>query len=156
LAGSDLTEFSPCLTTTDALLNHFQLSILTEGSGTQIFSTTFVQWASREALRRAQPLTLMAHFRPRQLQQPINELLSKTVKSKEVDPEGSLVDADMAGYYIWLNQQRLPGAELSKFLIWFENHGEAVVVAPLVAAGSEDRSFMTLNDLVTQMSWSSH
>ena len=49
----------------DAMLTRFQLSLLTEGSGTQVFATTFVQWAAREALRRAQPITLLARFTPR-------------------------------------------------------------------------------------------
>ncbi len=48
----------------DTVLNRFQLSLLTEGSGTQVFSTTFVQWAAREALRRAQPLTMLDPLRP--------------------------------------------------------------------------------------------
>src|SRR6267154_3714523 len=43
----------------DAVLDRFQVKMLTEGSGTQIFSTTFAQWTAREALRRAQPLTLL-------------------------------------------------------------------------------------------------
>jgi len=55
----------------DAVLNRFQLSVLTEGSGTQIYSTTFVQWAARELLRRAQPLTLLARFAPR-LREPVH------------------------------------------------------------------------------------
>jgi len=46
----------------------FDLKVLTEGSGTQIFSTTFAQWAAREALRRAQPLTLVVRFASRQRQ----------------------------------------------------------------------------------------
>jgi hypothetical protein len=41
----------------DPVLARFQLKVLTEGSGTQIFSTTFAQWTAREALRPAQPLT---------------------------------------------------------------------------------------------------
>jgi hypothetical protein len=48
----------------DAVLSRFQVSVLTEGSGTQVFSTTFVQWAAREAFRRAQPLTLLLRFAP--------------------------------------------------------------------------------------------
>ena len=58
--------------------NRFQLKLLTEGSGTQIFSTTFAQWTAREALRRAQPLTLLVRFAPRQRQRPMNELLSSS------------------------------------------------------------------------------
>ena len=60
----------------DEVLDRFQVKLLTEGSGTQIFSTTFAQWATREALRRAQPLTLVVRFAPRQKQKPMNELLA--------------------------------------------------------------------------------
>ncbi len=90
------------------VLDRFQVKLLTEGSGTQIFSTTFAQWAAREALRRAQPLTLLVRFAPRQRQKPMNEMLSAGADSRvELDPMGSLVDADMGAYYNWLNQQRL-------------------------------------------------
>lgn len=119
----------------DAVLNRFQLSLLTEGSGTQIFSTTFVQWAAREALRRAQPVTMLTRFAPRQREKPMNELLVEAQKRSEFDPEGSLVDADMGAWYTYLNQQRLQGAEKSNFLVWFEGHSEAVVVGPSFAAG---------------------
>ena len=44
----------------DEVLDRFRIKMLTEGSGTQIFSTTFAQWTAREALRRAQPKS----FRP--------------------------------------------------------------------------------------------
>ena len=44
----------------DEILQRFQLKLLTEGSGTQLFSTSFAQWTAREVLRRAQPLTLLA------------------------------------------------------------------------------------------------
>ena len=99
----------------DSVLNRFQLSLLTEGSGTQVFATTFVQWAARETLRRAQPLTLFARFTPRQRENPMNELLAETQRRPELDPQGSLVDADMGAYYTWLNQQRLPGASRPPF-----------------------------------------
>ncbi len=79
----------------DAVLDRFQVKLLTEGSGTQIFSTTFAQWTAREALRRAQPLTLLVRFAPRQRQKPMNELLSSTNGNPELDFTGSLVDADM-------------------------------------------------------------
>ena len=97
----------------DAVLNRFQIKLLTEGSGTQIFSTTFAQWTAREALRRAQPLTLLVRFAPRQRQKPMNELLSSSQGNAELDLTGSLIDADMAAYYNWINQQRLPGGEQS-------------------------------------------
>jgi hypothetical protein len=134
-------------TGSNAVLDRFQVSLLTEGSGTQVFSTTFVQWAAREALRRAQPLTLLARYAPRLREQPMNELLAG-LHSRATDPDGSLIDADMGAYYTWLNQQRLSGAEKAAFLVWFENHSEAVAVAPSLARGIEDKSNISLAELV--------
>jgi hypothetical protein len=134
-----------------AVLDRFQVKLLTEGSGTQIFSTTFAQWAAREALRRAQPLTLLVRFAPRQRQKPMNEMLSAGTDSRvELDPMGSLVDADIGAYYNWLNQQRLTGAEQSSFLVWFENQSEAVAIGPSMPRGTEST---TVVDLAKLLSW---
>ncbi|HEV2472755.1 MAG TPA: hypothetical protein VGS41_08835 [Chthonomonadales bacterium] len=135
--------------TGDEVLNTFQLRLFTEGSGTQIFSTTFAQWTAREALRRAQALTLLVRFAPRQRQRPMNELLSNSHPNPEVDPLGSLVDADMGASYQWINQQRLPGSEQSAFLAWFEGHNEAVVIAPYFAAGKQSSASVSLGDLLS-------
>jgi hypothetical protein len=134
-----------------AVLNHFQVSVLTEGSGTQIFSTTFVQWTAREALRRAQPLTVLTRYSPRQRQRPMNELLSGKQQNLEYDPEGSLIDADMGAYYTWLNQQRLPGAAQTSFLVWFENHTEAVAISPTLPRGTQSDSEIDLKTLLSQL-----
>jgi hypothetical protein len=135
-----------------AVLGNFQLSLLTEGSGTQIFSTTFAQWAAREALRRAQPSTIMVRFAPRQRQQPMNELLSGKHASNELDPEGSLVDADMAAYYTWLNQQRLSGADQAAFLAWFEDHNQAIAIGPSLPHGTVSSAPATLEQILTWIS----
>jgi len=133
---------------TDEVLNRFEVSLLTEGSGTQIFSTSFAQWAAREALRRAQPLTLLVRFAPRQRQKPMNELLSAVAARPEFDFVGSLIDADMGAYYNWLNQQRLPGAEQSSFLVWFEGHGQALAIGPSMPRGTESTSVADLGQLL--------
>ncbi len=135
----------------DDVLNRFQLSLLTEGSGTQVFSTTFVQWAAREALRRAQPLTLFARFAPRQRDKQMNELLAEQQRKPELDPRGSLIDADMGAYYTWLNQQRLPGEEKSAFLAWFEDHEEAVAIAPALERGKRSDAPIDLADLIARI-----
>lgn len=135
-----------------AVLNHFQLSLFTEGSGTQIFSTSFAQWAAREALRRAQPVTLMVRFAPRQRLQPMNELLSGKHVPTEFDPEGSLVDADMAAYYTWLNQQRLTGADQASFLAWFEDHAQAVAIGPSLPHGTVSSEPVTLQQILSWIS----
>jgi hypothetical protein len=135
----------------DPVLDRFKLKLLTEGSGTQIFSTTFAQWAAREALRRAQPCTLIVRFAPRQRQRPMNELLSGRQDQVELDPVGSLIDADMGAYYNWINQQRLTGAERSSFLAWFEDHNQAVVIGPAVPRGTESDSETELSNLLSWM-----
>jgi hypothetical protein len=138
--------------TGDAVLDRFRLKLLTEGSGTQIFSTTFAQWAAREALRRAQPLTLLVRFAPRQRQKPMNELLYGNQNSVELDFVGSLVDADLGAYYNWLNQQRLTGAERSGFVVWFEGHNEAVAIGPSLQGGTQSSS---AGDLRQLLAWAS-
>jgi hypothetical protein len=135
-----------------AVLNRFQVSVLTEGSGTQLFSTTFVQWSAREVLRRAQPLTLLARFTPRQHEQSMRELVAGTQTRVIPDPEGSLIDADMGAYYTWINQQRLTGAEDASFLVWFEDHNQALAIAPKLPRGTKDSAPIGLSDLLTLIS----
>ncbi len=129
------------------VLERFQLSLLTQGSGTQIFSTTFVQWAGRECLRRAQPLTLVLRYAPRQQQQPMNAMLSGAPPGGP-DAAGSLVDADMGAYYTWLNLQRLTGSGQARFLAWFEGHGEAVAIGPDLPRGTISDSAIDMRGLV--------
>jgi len=135
----------------EEVLDRFRIKMLTEGSGTQIFSTTFAQWTAREALRRAQPLTLLVRFAPRQRQRPMNELLAATTETAEIDPVGSLVDADMGAYYNWLNQQRLPGANQSSFLVWFEGHSQAVAIGPATPRGTTSTSAVDLGEILSSL-----
>lgn len=134
--------------TTDPVLSRFQVKLLTEGSGTQIFSTSFAQWAAREAWRRAEPVTLLVRFAPRQRQKPMSELLTPSADRPELDPVGSLVDADMGAYYTWINQQRLPGAEKSSFLAWFEGHN-TVLIGPTVPRGTESSDPTNMKQLLS-------
>lgn len=134
------------LTGPSPALNRFQLSLLTEGSGTQIFSTSFVQWAAREALRRAQPDTLLARFAPRRREASIAMPSPDSVEA--LDPEASLIDADMGAYYTWLNQQRLAGAQTASFVVWHEGHNRAVAIGPSLRAGTEEKRPVKVNDIL--------
>lgn len=133
----------------DPVLDRFQLKLLTEGSGTQIYSTTFAQWTAREALRRAVPLTVLVRFAPRQRQRPMSELLSNEGGPAELDPAGSLIDADMAAWYQWINLQRLSGHDQSVFLAWFEGHRQAVAIGPSLPRGTESGSPLTMDALLS-------
>lgn len=131
-------------------LTRFKVNLMTEGSGTQIFSTTFVQWAAREALRRAQPCTLLLRFAPRQRQLPMNELLAGNAEKNAIDPEGSLVDADMGAFYAWVDQQRLSGASDSAFIAWSEAHNQALVVSPVAPRGATSANPISLRQIFQQ------
>jgi hypothetical protein len=135
--------------TGDPVLDRFQLKLFTEGSGTQIFATTFAQWTAREILRRAQAYTLLVRFAPRQRQRPMNELLSNSRAAAELDPAGSLVDAEMASYYHWINQQRLPGADESSFVVWFEGQSQALAISPGLPRGAESSTALNLGQLIS-------
>ncbi|MBW4028634.1 MAG: hypothetical protein HIU93_14760 [Acidobacteria bacterium] len=130
------------------ILNHFQLSLLTEGSGTQIFATTFVQWAGREVLRRAQPETLLLRYAPRQQQQAMNAMLAGAPIGGN-DPEGSLIDAEMGAYYTWLELQRLTGADQARFLVWLEAGNQAVAIGPGLPHATVSESPMTMTQLLS-------
>jgi hypothetical protein len=132
----------------DGLLDRFQIKLLTEGSGTQIFSTTFAQWTAREVLRRAEALTLLVRFAPRQSERPMSELLSANAAAPTLDPAGSLIDADMGAYYHWINQQRLAESQRSSFVAWFEGHNQAVAIGPSLPRGAESTSRFDLTALV--------
>jgi hypothetical protein len=132
----------------DAVLNHFKVTVLSEGSGVQFFSTTFVQWAAREALRRAQPVTLITRFAARMTERTMNIAVLDAAPQQNLDAAGALVDADMAAYYTRLNQMRLPGAEESAFLVWFEGHSDALIVSPSVARGVESSEPIDMEQLL--------
>ncbi|MEO6802356.1 MAG: hypothetical protein ABI197_03815 [Granulicella sp.] len=132
---------------TDDVLNHFQMTLLTEGSGTQIFATTFVQWAARECIRRAHPETLFVRYAPRQQAQTMNMMLSGASPAG-ADPEGSLIDADLGAYYTWINMCRLTGADQLRFLVWFEGHPEAIAIGPGLARGTTSDSPLAMQQVL--------
>lgn len=125
------------------VLGHFAMSLLTEGAGTQIFATTFVQWAARECIRRAQPETLIVRYTPRQQAQSMNAMLTGETESGP-DLAGSLVDADMGAYYTWLSLRRLSASADMRFLVWLEGQGQAIAIGPGLPGGTSSDSAMTI------------
>ena len=65
-----------------------------------------------------------------------------------LDPEGSLVDADMGAYYIWLNQRRLPESDQASFLVWFEDHKQVLMISPTSQAGTASDERISLDKLL--------
>jgi hypothetical protein len=130
--------------TRDPLMQHFISMLFVEGSGTQIYSTSFVQWAARETLRRAQPDQLLVRFAPRQRQRTLNQLFDAATNVEVPDPEGSLRDADISAYYILLDLLRIADPAHITFLAWRENQGHAVFISPRAPAGKTDEAPLDL------------
>jgi hypothetical protein len=150
MAETEPSELGMQRLTSDPVLSRFAIRVLTEGSGTQIYSTTFVQWTAREALRRARPLTLLAKFSARQTEESADEELSGIQQQAVLDPAGSLVDADMGAYYTWINLQRLSGADQSLFIAWAEGRREAVAIGPSFAPGTQSQANVSMVDILRQ------
>jgi hypothetical protein len=130
--------------TSDPRMQHFINALFAEGSGTQIYSTSFVQWAARETLRRAQPQQLLVRFAPRQRQRTLNQMFDAATNVEVPDPEGSLRDADMGAYYIWLDLMRIAAPGRITFLAWREGQRHAVLITPRTPAGKSDDAPLTL------------
>jgi hypothetical protein len=145
LESVDPAECGAGAVTSDPLMQHFVTSLFVEGSGTQIYSTSFVQWAARETLHRAQPTQLLVRFAPRQRQRTLNQLFDAATNVEVPDPEGSLRDADISAYYILLDMLRIADPEHITLLAWRENHGHAVIVSPRAPAGHVDDAGMELS-----------
>jgi hypothetical protein len=150
MAETEPSELGMQRLTSEPVLSRFAISVLTEGSGTQIYSTTFVQWTAREALRRARPLTILAKFSARQTEESADEELSGIQQQAVLDPAGSLVDADMGAYYTWINLQRLSGADQSSFIAWVEGRREAVAIGPSFAPGTQSQAIVSMAEILRQ------
>jgi hypothetical protein len=67
----------------------------------------------------------------------MNEMFTDSSQPVEIDNAGSLVDADLATYYTWINLNRLEGSETSTFLAWSQAHRQAVAIGPGLPRGTE-------------------
>jgi hypothetical protein len=132
----------------DPVLRTFATDIFTEGSGTQLYSTTFVQWAIREALRRAQPRSLLARFSPRSQATSMDMRIAKPELEPPLDDAGSLIDAEMGAYLSYVNLMRLPDSNRASFLVWHEGYGQALLISRGMPQGSESSSAMTLERIL--------
>ena len=132
----------------DPVVRTFALDIFTQGSGTQLYATTFVQWTIREALRRAQPESLLAWFAPRCEATSMDWRISNPDRQRAPDGPGSLIDAEMGAYLCYVNLMRLPDAERAGFLVWHQGYGQALLIGAHMPRGVESNSAITLKRLL--------
>ena len=132
----------------DPVARTFALDIFTQGSGTQLYATTFVQWTIREVLRRAQPESVLAWFTPRCEATSMDWRISHPDREQAPDGPGSLVDAEMGAYLSYVNLMRLPDAERASLLVWHEGYGQALLIGTALPRGVESNSAITLKGLL--------
>lgn len=133
----------------DPILQTFTMDIFTGGSGTQLYSTTFVQWTVREALRRAQPRTIVARFTPRSEATSMDLRLIHPELEPPPDGAGSLVDAEMGSYLSYVNLKRLPHGSEASFLVWHEGYGQALFVGSGLPGGTHSDPATTVKSLLS-------
>lgn len=129
--------------TPDPVLQRFYTELFTEGSGTQVFSTSFVQWTGRELARRARPVTLLLRYGPRQRQRSFDDLIRRAGEDT-LDPDGALRDAEMGAYYNFLEMERITARGKGIFVLWIEGTTTAILVAPGAPVGARSDSPMGL------------
>jgi hypothetical protein len=96
----------------DEVVRAFSREVLLSGNGTLLVNNTFVEWASVQALKRAEPRLLVARFGVRDKMKPFSSLLlfASPRPTDQVpiveDPFGSFVDVEQLSYYVWLNAEK--------------------------------------------------
>jgi hypothetical protein len=71
----------------------------------------------------------------------MNDLLAVNSIPEQVDPQGSLVDANLGAYYTGLNLMRLPGVVVARFIACHEGGNEAIAIAPSLSRGTASAGF---------------
>jgi hypothetical protein len=90
----------------------FARDVFLGGNGALLVNNTFVEWASVQALKRAEPRLLVTRFGVRDKMKAFSSLLlfSSPRPTDQVpileDPFGSFVDVEQLAYYVWLNAEK--------------------------------------------------
>jgi len=108
----DVTPPEGALLYSDEVVRAFTRDVFLAGNGTLLLNNTFVEWASVQALKRAEPRVLVARFGVRDKMKPFSSLLlfSSPRPTDQVpaleDPFGSFIDVEQLAYYVWLNAEK--------------------------------------------------
>ena len=133
----DVVPMCPPEVAADPAISEFVRALYLTGNGAVIFSNSFVQWASSEALRRARPRFLAARFGVRSKPKPFTgvAVFDDPDKINPLPPvddlPGSSVDAQMLALYVWLAATRYTEYQSSTLCVCLaESLSEAYIVTP--------------------------
>jgi len=133
LRQADLAAWCPAEIANQPTVREFLRALFLSGNGSVVFSNSFVEWAASEAFRRARPQVLVARFGTRYKPKLFTSVavLENQEKASPLpdvdDPEGSAVDAEILGRYVWLAASR--HAEYSEALCLCVAEGVPVAYA---------------------------
>jgi hypothetical protein len=135
--GLDIRPPEGTLFAADEVVRAFVRDVFLGGNGTLLVSNTFVEWASVQALKRAEPRLLVARFGVRDKMKPFSSLLlfSSPRATDQVptleDPLGSFVDVEQLSYYLWLNAEKSPAYRgKTLYLLLAEGVDEVLAIRP--------------------------
>jgi hypothetical protein len=121
----------------DEVVRAFVRDVFLGGNGTLLVSNTFVEWATVQALKRAEPRLLVARFGVRDKMKPFSSLLlfSSPRPTDQIpvleDPLGSFVDVEQLSYYVWLNAEKSPAYRgKTLYLLLAEGVDEMLAIRP--------------------------
>lgn len=125
----------------DEVVRAFVRDVFLGGNGTLLVSNTFVEWATVQALKRAEPRLLVARFGVRDKMKPFSSLLlfSSPRPTDQIptleDPLGSFVDVEELSYYVWLQAEKSPAYRgKTLYLLLAEGVDEMLAIRPDAAA----------------------
>jgi hypothetical protein len=150
LSGLSPRELNVEEITSDPVLQRYYTELFTLSSGPQLFSTSFVQWAGRELIRRAQPDTILLRYAPRQHHRGFNEMVAQVEEEKILDPQGSLRDAQMGAYYAWLEARRMAPSAVLRTVVLFEGSTQMLLLSPRTPEGIETATRLTLSQALAE------
>ena len=133
----DVVPMCPPEVAADPATCEFVRALYLSGNGAVIFSNSFVEWASSEALRRARPVFLAARFGVRTKPKPFTgvAVFGDPDKINPLPPvddlPGSSMDAQILALYVWLAASRYAEYKNSTLCVCLaESLSEAYIVAP--------------------------
>ena len=154
----EVTPWCPAEVAAEPVIREFLRSLYLSGNGALLFGNSFVEWASSEALRRARPSFLVAHFGVRNKPKPFTGVVLFENPEKlnplppVVDLPGSAVDAEMLALYVWLAAIRYPEYQRSTACVCLaESLSEAYVVAPQEFPLGHETAPVALDRLATAL-----
>lgn len=119
------------------VIREYLRSLYLSGNGALIFGNSFVEWGASEALRRARPDFLVAHFGTRSKPKPFTSV-AVFENPDQINPQpavddlqGSALDAQELAFYVWLAASRYNEYRTDAACVCLaESLSEAYVIAP--------------------------